>query len=216
MTRMSIDARRAQLVDAAMAIAVREGVEAVTVRRVAANAGVSLGIVHYCFEDKVELLRSMGDMLPLVATEPVRRALEGSTDIRVVAHATADGLWEALIPRRHMHLLAFEFATAGVRSRALRPIAEMHQQQTWAATRGVLEEVARVCGVTFSGDIDFLARLVAGYIHGIELAWLIGQDDNEAITSFHALADYVLTFVVEPESVFTSSDRVEPEPIVAV
>jgi AcrR family transcriptional regulator len=198
MNRMSVEERRAQLVDAAMTIAVREGVEAVTIRGVAAEAGVSLGVVHYCFEDKDELLQAMGNSLALVASEPVRASLDASTDIEVLAHAAADALWEGLTPRRHMRLLTFEFATAGVRSRALRSVAHAHLEQTWNMTEGVLQEVARRAGVTYKLDMRFLARLVAGYIDGIEIAWLVEQDDDAAIASFHALADYVLTQVVPP------------------
>ncbi|MBD5786675.1 TetR family transcriptional regulator [Cellulosimicrobium terreum] len=199
MNRMSVEERRVQLVDAAMTIAVREGVEAVTIRGVAAEAGVSLGVVHYCFEDKDELLQAMGNSLALVASEPVRASLENDGDVVALAHAAADGLWEGLTPRRHMRLLTFEFATAGVRSRALRTVAHTHLEQTWAMTRGVLEEVARRAEVTYVLDMDFLCRIVAGYIDGIEIAWLVEQDDETAIRSFHALAEYALSLMVRAD-----------------
>jgi len=199
MNRMSVEERRAQLVDAAMTIAVREGVEAVTIRGVAAEAGVSLGVVHYCFEDKDELLQAMGNSLALVASEPVRAALDVDGDVVQLAHAAADGLWSGLTPRRHMRLLTFEFATAGVRSRALRSVAHTHLEQTWAMTRGFLENVAERGNVTYSMDMGFLSRVVAGYIDGIEIAWLVEQDDETAVRSFHALAEYVLSLMLRPD-----------------
>ncbi|MBD8079096.1 TetR/AcrR family transcriptional regulator [Cellulosimicrobium arenosum] len=199
MNRMSVEDRRAQLVDAAMTVAVREGVEAVTIRGVAAEAGVSLGVVHYCFEDKDELLQAMGNSLALVASEPVRAALDTEGDVVELAHAAAHGLWTGLTPRRHMRLLTFEFATAGVRSRALRSVAHTHLEQTWTMTRGFLEEVARRGEVTYTTDIEFLSRIVAGYIDGIEIAWLVEQDDATAIRSFHALAEYVLSVMVRAD-----------------
>ncbi|WP_265522515.1 TetR/AcrR family transcriptional regulator [Oerskovia flava] len=199
MNRMSVEERRVQLIDAAMTIAVREGVEGITIRGVAAEAGVSLGVVHYCFEDKDDLLRAMGNSLALVASDPVRDALSAGTDVKTIMHAAADGLWEGLTPRRHMRLLTFEFATAGARSRALRSVAEAHLTQTIDMTQGILDEIARVAGVTYSIESRFLARLVAGYIDGIEIAWLVSQDDDVAVASFHALADYVHSLVVEPE-----------------
>ncbi|WP_100423220.1 TetR/AcrR family transcriptional regulator [Sediminihabitans luteus] len=199
---MPIDERRTQLIDAALRLAARDGVEAVTVRGVAQEAGVSLGVVHYCFADKDALLQAMGLSMALVASEPVQSALDGTRgDLRTLAHAAADGLWEGLQPRRHMRLLTFEFATAGVRNRALRPVAQHHLEQTWAMTRGSLEQLAQSGGVRFSMDLDLLARLVAGYIDGIEIAWLIQQDDEVTLASFHALADYVLSLVVdEPDA----------------
>ena len=59
MNRLPVAERREQLIEAALAVASREGIEAATVRAVAAEAGVSLGVVHYCFQDKDELLRAM-------------------------------------------------------------------------------------------------------------------------------------------------------------
>ena len=61
MDRLPMAERRAQLVRAALTVASRDGIEAATVRAIAAEAGVSLGVVHYCFEDKNELLREVGE-----------------------------------------------------------------------------------------------------------------------------------------------------------
>ncbi|MFE4464947.1 TetR/AcrR family transcriptional regulator [Oerskovia sp. NPDC056781] len=215
MNRMSIEERRAQIVDAAMSIAVRDGVEAVTVRGVAAEAGISLGTVHYCFEDKDAMLRAMGHNVAVVASDPVRMAMDPTKDVRTIAHAAADGLWEGLTPRRHMRLLTFEFATAGSRNRALRPVAKAHLEQTWAMTQGILDQLAEIAGITYSMDTPFLARIVAGYIDGIEIAWLVQQDDEAAIRSFHALADYVLSLVVHPDGAVPGAgpDDVGPDAV---
>ncbi|MCD5309423.1 TetR/AcrR family transcriptional regulator [Kineosporia babensis] len=51
--------RRRQLIDAGIAIGEREGVAAVTARRVASEAGVSLGLVSYCFATKDDLTVAM-------------------------------------------------------------------------------------------------------------------------------------------------------------
>ena len=53
--RMPVAERRDQLVEAALTVAASEGITAATVRRVAEQAGVALGVVHYCFDDKDEL-----------------------------------------------------------------------------------------------------------------------------------------------------------------
>ena len=52
MPRLDIDTRRTQLIDAAIRIALRDGLDNTTVRRIATEAGVSLGTVHYCFDNK--------------------------------------------------------------------------------------------------------------------------------------------------------------------
>jgi AcrR family transcriptional regulator len=55
--------RRDQLIAAAISIAARDGIEAATVRAVAVEAGVSAGVVHYCFSDKNELLTCMAEAI---------------------------------------------------------------------------------------------------------------------------------------------------------
>ena len=65
MNRMPVAERREQLIEAAITVASRDGIEAATVRAVAAEAGVSLGVVHYCFQDKSELMRAMAHAITM-------------------------------------------------------------------------------------------------------------------------------------------------------
>ena len=65
LNRLPADERRTQLVESALSIAEQRGVSSVTVRAVAEEAGVSLGVVHYCFESKEALIAAMGETLIL-------------------------------------------------------------------------------------------------------------------------------------------------------
>ena len=56
MARTPAAIRRTELVEAAIKVALDEGLDAATVRRIAAEAGVSLGTVHYCFGSKLSLI----------------------------------------------------------------------------------------------------------------------------------------------------------------
>src|SRR6478752_1965391 len=53
------DGRRAQLIEAATRVVAREGVAAATTRRIAQEAGVPHGLVHYWFTGKDELLQEV-------------------------------------------------------------------------------------------------------------------------------------------------------------
>ena len=63
MPRLDIDTRRTQLIDAAIRIALRDGLDNTTVRRIATEAGVSLGTVHYCFDNKRALLEAVYELV---------------------------------------------------------------------------------------------------------------------------------------------------------
>ncbi|MDQ1022108.1 TetR/AcrR family transcriptional regulator [Streptomyces afghaniensis] len=61
--RVDHQERRAHIVDALVRVAAAEGLHAVTMRAVAAEAGVSLNLVQYYFESKAKLLHAALDRL---------------------------------------------------------------------------------------------------------------------------------------------------------
>jgi AcrR family transcriptional regulator len=195
MKRLPLAERRAHLVDVALHIAARSGLDGVTVRAVAREAGVSLGTVHYCFEDKDELLREMGRALVAVAVDPVLEVTQIDADFRTLIHAAADGLMAGLRDMAARRLLSFELSTAGARSAAMGEVARAHIAQVYDMTQGVLTELARRAGVTYRIDPALLARVVAAFVDGIELRWLVEEDDAATVAAFHELADIVVTYV---------------------
>jgi AcrR family transcriptional regulator len=76
MTRMPPDQRRAAIVDAALAVAVRKGLAGTTVRDVAAEMGSSSGLIHHYFA-------SMDDVLAAAFEQVAER------DLRATASAMA-------------------------------------------------------------------------------------------------------------------------------
>jgi AcrR family transcriptional regulator len=54
---VDVDARRREIADALLRLAVTEGLESVSLRHVAAEAGVSMGAVQHYFASKDEMLR---------------------------------------------------------------------------------------------------------------------------------------------------------------
>ncbi|MCF4122167.1 TetR family transcriptional regulator [Antribacter sp. KLBMP9083] len=220
MKRKPLEERRAEIVEAALRVAMRDGVEAVTVRQVAREADISLGTVHYCFDDKDALLRAMGRAIALAASEPVLNALEAGHDAETLAEAAAKSLLTGLKENRHMRLLTFEFATNGARTPVLREVAQAHLAQSVAFTREYLDRLADKAGVKYRTDPTFLARFVAQQIDGIELAWLVDQDDDAAQAAFDELGRIVLGYmdhpVVKPADGARSdgapADPVRPQP----
>lgn len=186
--RKPLDERRAEIVEAGLSVAMREGVESVTVRRVAQEAGISLGTVHYCFDDKDAMLRAMGRAIAMRASEPVLSALDVGPDRTALAEGTVEALLVGLKQNQHMRLLTFEFAVSGARTPVLREVAQAHLKQSIAMTREYLQRLADVAGVKYRTEIGTLARMTALRIDGIELAWMVDQDDEAAREGFAVLA----------------------------
>jgi len=76
--------RQAQIIDAVLKVLSREGIAGVSMRAVAREAGVALGLVHYYFDDKTSLIaaslrhveeQDLGIVEPDLALPPDRRLL---------------------------------------------------------------------------------------------------------------------------------------------
>jgi AcrR family transcriptional regulator len=147
--------------------------------------------VHYCFDDKDAMLRAMGRAIAMRASEQVLAALDAGPERGDLAEAAIDAMLGGLKQHQHMRLLTFEFAVSGARTPVLREVAQAHLKQSIAMTREYLQRLADVAGVTYRTEIGLLARMTALRIDGIELAWMVDQDDEAARAGFADLAQAV-------------------------
>ncbi len=193
MDRLPMVERRAQLIQAALAVASRDGIEAATVRAIAAEAGVSLGVVHYCFEDKNELLREVGEAIAVQRVDRVVLPLAPVPDARTVIGAALATVWEAMRERRGAQLLSFELTTAALRNPELRGVATVQLERNLLAARELLDEAAAAAVVRWTVPTALLARLTVATLDGIALTWLVDNDTPAADQALSALTDHLTT-----------------------
>lgn len=201
MNRMPVAERREQLVEAALTVASRDGIEAATVRAVAAEAGVSLGVVHYCFQDKDELLRAMAHAIT------TRNAVQGIDQIppglpveTVIEHAI-EALWASISTTRGSQLLSYELTTSSLRHPELNQVAIEQYRGQWAAATEVMEVVGHAANVTWALPTEEIARIVVSVVDGYSLAWLVDGDADKALRGLHGLGRYLATLAVPSEDV---------------
>lgn len=189
MARISSHERREQLVAAAIRVAGRDGVAAVTTRTVAAEADATPGIVHYVYRSMTELLR---DMIKALADEQVERVtavqIEGES-VRECLDRAFDALWATLTSAPEVHQLTYEVTQYALRKPELRDLADWQYRWYFEAASRVLRAVARAAHVEWTVPIDSLARMIIAVNDGITLAWLVDRDTEHArITYGHTLA----------------------------
>jgi AcrR family transcriptional regulator len=117
--RAGVEERRAQILAAAERVAMRTGLERLTVRRIAASAGLSNGMVHFHFKNKDALLLALLDDLlesTLVLRSPSKES--GSPAERLAALLRSE-LGRIAGDSRRLRLF-FEFWLWGMRNRAVR------------------------------------------------------------------------------------------------
>jgi TetR/AcrR family transcriptional repressor of bet genes len=163
------DERRAQIADAFKRLLAREGYDGATVQQIAAEAGLTAGLVHYHFESKLEILLVVLDRLILAHDAAVASALERGSgdpvedvgafiDLHLAVGGRADpeavACWIVIVTealRREPVRERFSVLVAGMTDRLARLIA-----------RGV-EAGAFACA---PGDVDAAACALMAAIQG--------------------------------------------------
>ena len=144
--------RREQLLRATLGVIARDGIPAVTHRRVAAEADVPLGSLTYWFATKDDLLR---EALRLFVDEETER-------LRTVGESLSEGMAPEEIAERFAAVLEagagddqvaqFELYLEAARNPALREVA----QQCFAAYEEISRLALRAAGVEADGPLPAL------------------------------------------------------------
>jgi AcrR family transcriptional regulator len=189
--------RRRQLVEAGLTIAERNGVAGVTVRAVAAEAEVSLGLVSYCFGSKEELTLAMATRLVEELAEHSGDAEPGTTDdpisrivgIDGVLRGVLAGMWAQIERTPGRQLLTYEITTLALREPGLGDVARRQYQVTATIAAEILQRAARIAGVTWTRDLDEVADLAVMALDGATLRWLVDHDSDAALARLGDVAE---------------------------
>jgi AcrR family transcriptional regulator len=195
MSRMPVARRRDHLVEAALRVASRDGIDAATVRAVAAEAGVSVGVVHYCFLDKDELIRAVAAAI----TEQNLAALDSGeqvNDLPSLLEEAIAGFWAGVTRDRGAQLLSYELTTASLRHAELSRVAIEQYHASWRALEVFLERIERGAGISWVVPRRELARVAVAVIDGFALAWLVDGDDEAARQGMLGFAAFLQTQAV--------------------
>ena len=187
MARMPLAARRQQLVDAAIAVMTRDGVNKATTRAIVAEAGTSLSVFHYCFDSKQSLL------------EAVIKTIVGRTV--TLAEATFDpgasqldnirgafrAYWKHVTENPGEHLLTYEVTQYCLREPEFEHVAKLQYEHYAKAYVALFDSV----GLTSVLPMETLARYLAVVVDGLTLDWLARGDDESALAVLDAVAEHL-------------------------
>jgi len=174
----------------------------VTVRGVAERAGVSLGVVHYCYTDKEELLREVINTVNADVHQAAKAFVSvdfgsgvgGTEGLRQRLYEAIDLIWTVISASPDRQLLTYEIVSYSLRTHGLPEIGLAGDQQSSneEIVRSVLERTAESSGMRWTMDIDDMIRVVMCMIDGIGLRWQIYRDDDEANELLHRAVDLVV------------------------
>jgi AcrR family transcriptional regulator len=157
---------RERLLDAAVRLIAREGIDNVRIARIATEAGVSAGLVHYHFASRDALLEEAIEHSYERAGDMRLAALDDGADTAQRLRAMIDQCLPSDRPLREDWVLWVELWLRGARDPALRPVAarlyaRLHEWFAEAISAGIEIGELRACDVDRMSDR--LLALIDGY-----------------------------------------------------
>jgi AcrR family transcriptional regulator len=200
-TKVSEETRREDILRAAYDVAARQGLEALTLRAVAARADVSHGTVLHHFKRKSELVASLLDRV-LYATAVIRipdnvaQITRPSERMHALLRSEMDRL---STDPRHFRLF-LDYWTFGVRNAVVRQRIRTVLEEYRAALKGIAEAVvageaappprrgAVKSGANGAATSDGVAAVAVSLIHGCALQSVIDPKGFDVRQHFDAAA----------------------------
>jgi TetR/AcrR family transcriptional regulator, transcriptional repressor of bet genes len=171
-------ARREQILRAAYTVAAREGLDGTTVLQVAAEAGLSPGLVMFHFKTKRQLLLALLDWLLATTTvlhvgEDIARLASPLDRLVALLRQEMDRLSREPLRIR----LTFDFWTAGIRDAEIRAKLRSEFDRYREAFRPLATAVLRAEPERFAGVTpDGLAAVAVSFIKGCAVQSMIDPE----------------------------------------
>lgn len=191
MARMSADDRRAQLVDAAITVMARDGVAKATTRAIVGAADMPLGVFHYCFRSKQELLEQVIETIHRGSMGRVQGMTGTQTTVEETIRGSMQAYWDHVIANPSMHMLTYELTQYALRQPGFEGVARKQYETYVGSLEEYLDSGAEGLGVTYRLPTPVVARYLFTILDGLTLNWLILGDDSGAEAVLDEVAAHV-------------------------
>ncbi|MFF8609751.1 TetR/AcrR family transcriptional regulator [Streptomyces sp. NPDC015346] len=192
MTRMPLADRRRQLTEAAIRAMTRDGVPRTTTRSIAAEAGVSLSVFHYCFDSKQALLESVITTITDHYVGVVKEALRPRGTLRETVRAGFGAYWEHVRAHPGEHMLTYELTQYALRTPGFEPLARRQHERYAEIYQELIEQLGATMELELRVPVPVLARYLASVTDGLTLNFLVlGHDPAVSATILDLISDQV-------------------------
>ncbi|HET6562973.1 MAG TPA: TetR/AcrR family transcriptional regulator [Marmoricola sp.] len=194
---MSAGDRRELLVEAAIRVMTREGVAKATTRAIAAEAEMPLGVFHYAFRSKQELMTMVTETIARQSKAEIDAAVLGEEPPELLDLVLA-GLYayfDHVVQHPHEHLVTYELTTNALRDEELLEVGKRQYDYYLEENAALLEAVAELMGFEYTEPLPVINRYVFSVMDGLALNWLARGDEDEARAVLDLLARTLTTLV---------------------
>ncbi|MER5461779.1 TetR family transcriptional regulator [Streptomyces sp. NPDC002668] len=195
MARMPSAERRRQLIEAAIRAMTRDGVSRTTTRSIAAEAGVSLSVFHYCFDSKQALLESVIAAITDHYVAVVKEAIRPKATLRETIRAGFQAYWDHVSANPGEHMLTYELTQYALRQPGFDHLARRQYELYSDTYTELIEQLRRSMKFELRVPVPVLARYLAVMTDGLTLNFLVLGDDAAAADILDTIADQVVNLV---------------------
>jgi AcrR family transcriptional regulator len=177
MARMPSADRRRQLTEAAIRAMARDGVAKTTTRAIAAEAGVSLSVFHYCFDSKQALVESVITTITDHYVTVVKEALRPRATLEDTVRAGFQAYWDHVRARPDEHMLTYELTQYALRQPGFEHLARRQYEMYGEAYADLIEQLRAGRDLRLRVPVTVLARYLAAMTDGLTLNYLVLGDE---------------------------------------
>lgn len=191
MARLPSAERRRQLTEAAIRAMARDGVPRTTTRSIAAEAGVSLSVFHYCFDSKQQLIESVITTITGHYVTVVKEAIRPRATLEETVRAGFQAYWDHVRAHPDEHMLTYELTQYALRQPGFEHLARRQYELYAEAYTELIDQLREAMGLRLRVPVPVLARYLAAMTDGLTLSHLVLGDD----TAWAGVLDMVVTHV---------------------
>jgi AcrR family transcriptional regulator len=184
--------RRSELIAAASRVVAREGIERTTTRRIAEEAGVPPGLVHYWFATMDELIEAVIEQALLTPVQDAvaeARASDDNNDVLSQLRAVLDALGS---DDRGQQIATYELTTFMLRRPELHHVARRHYTTYRELGAAVAAEAATARGVPMPAPASVLGTLLTSVVDGLFLAWLADPEGTDVDAVLRLMSELIV------------------------
>ncbi|MFF6948595.1 TetR/AcrR family transcriptional regulator [Streptomyces iakyrus] len=197
MARLPSAERRRQLTEAAIRAMARDGVPRTTTRSIAAEAGVSLSVFHYCFDSKQQLVESVITTITGHYVTVVKTAIRPRATLEETVRAGFQAYWDHVRTHPDEHMLTYELTQYALRSPGFEHLAR-RQYELYAETyTELIDQLRGTMGLRLRVPVPVLARYLAAMTDGLTLNYLVLGDDAAWTAVLDTVTSHVAGLVQE-------------------
>ena len=186
--------RSRQLVEAARRVLIRDGAGRLTMRAVAAEAGVLLGTVTYVFKSKEMLLRAVIEDVTAEIAEVLKSSPDTGRGLEYAIRQGLDRFWATLVEEQEgLQIIQYELTIYALRTPGLESLARWQYDRYARIVAAWCQEAASNAGETCAVPFDTLARVLVAAVDGLILQYVCDPDVTRSREDLQAVIEMLVS-----------------------